>query len=407
MTIKQITNHQIPQNLRRPILTDTQGLPRYWSTIWGTLITHDLEPSTEIKKLRYIDAFYTYCDETFYNGYLDNVLGAIDIPKIGNALEAYFIYLRNRSDLTQSTEVHWQTCIAFVKLILMHLGKSNPNTVSIAAIESKLHHLDMLYGQLRITRSRKPDILRSLPADVVAGLYDVLGPDSESCPFHRERTRWNAFLAFIFMLHLGLRRGEVLLLTADSLKSAYDVKAVKNRHWLDVKKNSDADLSDSRHNRPGIKTSNSIRQIPVSNQTAGLIQTYVDNYRGKPNHPFLFNSQWNRPLSHESLTDYFVKASAALPDSIKKSLIFRRSKNTISPHDLRHTCAVVLLNKLLGDGDSMEEALQKMRVFFGWSRNSDMPQKYARAVFEDRVSTVWANILNDRVAILRNIPAGV
>jgi hypothetical protein len=55
----------------------------------------------------------------------------------------------------------------------------------------------------------------------------------------------------------------------------------------------------------------------------------------------------------------------------------------------------------------MDEALQKMRTLFGWSRNSDMPLHYARAVFEDRLANVWNNAFDDRVAILRALPAGV
>jgi hypothetical protein len=66
----------------------------------------------------------------------------------------------------------------------------------------------------------------------------------------------------------------------------------------------------------------------------------------------------------------------------------------------------VRLNQLLTQGDSMDEALQKLRSFFGWSRTSDMPAYYARAVFEDRLSAVWNNVFDDRVAVLRALPPG-
>jgi len=52
----------------------------------------------------------------------------------------------------------------------------------------------------------------------------------------------------------------------------------------------------------------------------------------------------------------------------------------------------------------MDEALQKLRTFFGWSRQSTMPSRYARAVFEDRLAGVWNNAFDDRVALLRAIP---
>jgi hypothetical protein len=61
-------------------------------------------------------------------------------------------------------------------------------------------------------------------------------------------------------------------------------------------------MDDSRQKRPSIKTVDSNRQVPVSELTSRIIQTYTDNYRGKPNHPFLLNSQWNTALSHDSVT---------------------------------------------------------------------------------------------------------
>ncbi len=57
-----------------------------------------------------------------------------------------------------------------------------------------------------------------------------------------------------------------------------------------------------------------------------------------------------------------------------KILNDRTGMISISPHDLRHTAAVVRMKQLLGKGDPMPEALQKMRSFFGWAANSSMPQ---------------------------------
>ncbi|WP_235974346.1 hypothetical protein [Luteimonas deserti] len=135
-----------------------------------------------------------------------------------------------------------------------------------------------------------------------------------------------------------------------------------------------------------------------------MIQTYVENYRGRPEHAFLLNTQQNSPLSTESLTKMFVKISDCLPSRVRQELIDRSGRRTVTPHDLRHTCAVVRLNQLLQQGDSMDEALQKLRAFFGWSRESQMPVRYARAVFEDRLAAIWDSALDERVAVLRAIP---
>ncbi|UCV16975.1 site-specific integrase [Quatrionicoccus australiensis] len=154
------------------------------------------------------------------------------------------------------------------------------------------------------------------------------------------------------------------------------------------------------------KTHASIRQVPVSELTANIIQSYTENFRGKASHPFLLNSAKGTPLSMEGISVLFNRLSAALPKNVIKQLEDRTGKTSISAHDLRHTCAVVRLNQLLDSGTEMDVALQKLRTFFGWTRNSDMPRKYARAVFEDRLAGIWSNLLDDRVAILRAIPKG-
>jgi hypothetical protein len=167
------------------------------------------------------------------------------------------------------------------------------------------------------------------------------------------------------MLHQGLRRGEVLLLPADTVKSGFDRKANRNRHWLNVQENPYEDAaSDTRYSKPGIKTAASYRQVPVSETIVGIVDTYVQYFRGRSKHSFLLNSQSNLPLS----------------------------------------CAVMRLHQLLAKSDPMDEALQKLRTFFGWSKTSIMPSRYARAVFEDRLSSVWNSAFDDRVALLRALP---
>lgn len=52
----------------------------------------------------------------------------------------------------------------------------------------------------------------------------------------------------------------------------------------------------------------------------------------------------------------------------------------------------------------MDDALQRMRAFFGWSRTSEMPLRYARTVFEDRLASVWKDEFDERVSVLRSLP---
>lgn len=406
MSYLQFSSPEIPESLRLPVLTGQSGIPRYWVTVWSTLSLHDLAPSTAAKKLRYLEALYVYADHVYGPGSLDEAIGGMHMDLLGGMLEGYFVTLRNRLVVTGETEFQWQTGLKFVMDTLQRVGKSGAMQGKLAKTQTKLLRMDTLYGQLRIQKTRRPDMLRSLPAAVVEHLHDVLEPGHPDNPFIKESTKWTVYLAFIILLRLGLRRAELLLMTVNTVKSGFDRQANKTRYWINVEEDKEAAKLDTRRNRPRIKNADSIRQLPISEDTAYLIQSYAENYRGKPNHPFLLNSRWNTPLSTESLTKYFNKLSTALPPPVLKVLRDRNGFSTVDPHDLRHTRAVVVLNMLLRQGDQMDLALQKLRAFFGWSRTSDMPQKYASAVFEDRLSSVWSDVMDDRVEILRSIPRG-
>lgn len=407
MSYKQFsTQLPVPISLKAPVLTDAWGLPRYWVTIWSLINTRDLAESTEMKQLRYIEALYRFCDGLHGDGYLDDTLGACQIKDLSNLLEAYFVFLKNRPAITQAAETQWKTGLSFVKDVVFRISRNGNSMNQLAETESRLLHLNALYGQLHIRKTKHSTILRSLPAAVVSHLYDMLDPESSTNPFSRKRTRWTVFLAFILMLHQGLRRGEALLLPVNAVESGYDARSQKKRFWINVQENKKLVSQDPRSKRPSIKTADSVRQIPVTELTANLIQTYVENYRGKPDHPFLLNTQWNTPLSHDSISSYFAKITRNLPTSVNKTLEDRTGKTSIEPHDLRHTCAVVRLNQLLSKNVPMDEALQQLRTFFGWARTSNMPQRYARAVFEDRLSDVWAKVMDERIEILKSIPLG-
>lgn len=363
----------------------------------------DLASASKRKLLSHIEALYQFSESLHGPGALDDALYSVDVEKLGEILEAYFISIRNLPNINESAQLKWQTAYRFVNDIALRLSKSNLPISQLQQIKVRLDQLGTLYSQLRIGKKRTQDILRALPSTVVEALYGLLDPAAPGNPFRDSTSRWRAFVLFVLLLHQGLRRGELLVLTSDAIKQGYDSKLNRDRFWLSVVENP-YDEEDKRYSTPSIKTVHSIRQVPVSELTTRIVQEYVENYRGKPNHSYLMNSQRGTPLSAESVTKMFQKISQSLPASVIKELKDRTGKTSISAHDLRHTCAVVRLNQLLNQGDSMDEALQKMRTFFGWSRTSDMPRKYARAVFEDRLASVWNNVFDDRVAILRAIP---
>lgn len=396
-----IRNPHVPSYLHGPHLVDSVGLPRFWPSVWAMLRTTGLSESTRSKKLRYIEELYRFSEESGKSE-LDDAIANIDLAYIGGVLEGYVVHLSNREEPPLSTQQKWESAVDFIRDTISRLKDGLIHRYDIHRVEEKLKRLDLLYTQLRVGRPRTQNNLRALPANVVESLYELLDPVSPSNPFRHERMRWRVYIGFILLLHLGLRRGEMLLLPVDAVKSSFDNSLGRMRYWINIKY-PQKDDADKRYTRPNIKNPNSFRQIPISEPIVQLIQAYIANFRGRQEHSLLLSSQMGNPLSAESLNKQFAKLSNALPPSAKKLLEERTGQMYISPHDLRHTSAVARLNLLLANGDSMDEALQKMRSFFGWSRTSTMPLLYARAVFEERLASIWTEKFDDRVAIIRSL----
>jgi integrase len=404
---RQLNSNLVPAALRGPVLVDKTGIPRYWSAIWSATSMAQLASSTLTQKLRYVENLYQHADNLVGANALDDALSGFDDDALATILESWFISIRNQPAVTSADENRWQTGLGFVTDVITWLSRAGSADDRLRHIEQRLHRLSSLYSQLRVRRRAAVDAVRSLPASTIEALYAVLDPECTQNPFLRMKMRWRVYVAFVLMLHQGLRRGEVLLLPADAVKSAYDQKQKRTRYWLNVQENEyEDDDGDPRYSKPSIKTVHSVRQVPVSQLTATIVETYVGNYRGRPDHPFLLNAQSNMPLATETLTKAFALVSRCLPSDVLNELQDRTGKESITPHGLRHTCVVVRLHQLLGQGDSMDEALQKMRTFFGWSSKSVMPSRYARAVFEDRLANVWNDAFDDRVAVLRALPKG-
>jgi len=274
-----------------------------------------LAPATLTKKLRYIESLYLHADALRGNGTLDRALANLDEVVLAELLESWFVSIRNQPAQNDADEARWRTGLSFVQSIVTWLSRSMIPDARLKRIEERLHRLSFLYDQLHIRPRETSQTIRSLPANVVSALYDHLDPVSLNNPFSRENVRWHVYLAFFLLLHQGLRRAELLQLPVDAIKSSYDNRQQRTRYWLNVQTNPYVDEDDDpRYSTPSIKTVQSIRPLPVSEPVAKVVQTYVENYRGQPDHSYLLNSQKNKPLSTESITKLFAKLFIAVDD---------------------------------------------------------------------------------------------
>jgi integrase len=286
----------------------------------------------------------------------------------------------------------------FITDMLRHAG--NSYGARTADMEVRLLRLDALYGQLQPVSKRPPPPIRALPASVIEDLYEIFRPDSPRNPFKAEWIRWRNLLIFMLLLRLGLRRSEAALLLTRSFKEDFDPVAGKKVHWLDVEQ---TDEFDPRYEKPSLKTASSRRQLPIQQEIVVLFQN-VGNHPHNSSYPHLLISQKRKPLSLRSISEIFEVATTALSDQAIKSLE-KQGLQGVSCHDLRHSSAVVRMRRYQDNGDELDLAVEKLRDFFGWTRESEMPRLYAKAYFETSLAEVWDENFDLFVdALRRSVP---
>lgn len=381
---------QLPTILSGPTVTDAMGIPRYAATIWIDFLHGDLAIQTRSAYCRAAAALYDQAEQCVPAIDLDLALLGPNLPDIERVLSAFLLGIQIRSGTSDNSK--WRLARLFVFDFLRFSEIENN------AMRKRLLDLEQRFRQLRPQPPRPPVPVRALPVEVVEDLHELFHPESRRNPYRTEPIRWRNFTIFLLLLHLGLRAGELLGLAAGAVKSELSHVDGVEAFWIDVE--IDDQLVDERARPASLKNVNAIRQLPVPPELAGLCASYLTNFRGDPSHGFLFTSQEGRPLSDRTLGQIFSNAQASLTPAAAAALN-RRQRGNLSPHDLRHTSAVVRLQRYRNAGLSQEEAIERLRPFFGWARDSEMPLLYARAYFEPRFQDVWDECFENTIAALR------
>lgn len=405
MPVFTVSNPRLPPALRGPVLVDVHGRPRYWPVVDSYLLHARLKSSTALNHLRDIERLYAFAGQLWRRDSLDAVIARADLARIDDLLHAYFSKLRRQADETgHPADEAWRVACQFAVGSCERLLVAGPRR-RLAAARELLDRLNRLDHHLVFrSRRRHRDQPRGLPAPVIEDLYELITPDSLRNPFRNQALKWRNFVLVLLLLHQGLRRGEPLLLALDAVKNERDRRTGKQRFWLNVSENP-YERTDPRPDGPALKNRHATRQIPISRALVDAIDAFVESHRGRRDRSYLFYSQKQRPMSKRQVNDMFHVISRNLSRAAQRELWNRERPVKITPHDLRHTCAAVRLNQLVGDDHSrLPMAIEQLRPFFGWTRDSEMPKLYARTYFEAQIAAVWKDDFDARVEFLRSVP---
>ena len=398
-----INSPHLPNHLLGALSVESDGVPRYWIIVWLDSLKPKLAQSTHRRYCRHLSTFYDYSEKLYGRRTFDRAISDLDFDLIETILSGYLYRLRNLQKHEYShNQTHdiWNTCTAFLFDLLNYLVPQSYDNKAGELFERLKHRLN-LYDQLTLRAHARPTSAKVLPAVVLTELCDIFNPDSPSNPFRTEKQRWRNYLIFHFLTSLGVRRSELLLLTTTSVKqdTFYGSNGCQTKAWISIEP-PNPNIRDPRHTEPSLKTSFSARNIPVNSELIAIHDTYLRNFRTRSRYPYLLTSRNGRPLSTARVNSVFARAKDKLSKAALNSIV-NFSPAPISPHALRHTAAVYRIRKYIDQGDSLDIAFEKLRVFFGWSPTSQMPRLYARAYFETSHQEEWSENFDKFVHGLR------
>lgn len=376
------------------------GLPLIAAGIWLSLNELRYSEKYVREHLRAFNQLYCHCERKFGDPlHLDLIIMSGDIDSILSCLRSFIAERQNYASIKAIDQSRSLSLVAsMLKQILSEIRyRNNSPEFDGSKIDRSLSKLDGLYRFLRPLPETKNISVRSLPNSVVNHFFKSLRPEYQENPFRTESAKYRNFLIFTLFYQMGLRRGEVLLLSADCMKMGYDYRESRNLYWLDIKA---PKLHDVRSSKPRLKNVYSVRQIPLPEGLYELLVQYVANYRGRCSHGFLFSSQHDRPLSERTVNNISFNLSKSLPIEARKDLKLRCNASKVTPHNFRHSAAVDRIRSYRHSGIEMDHAEALLRAFFGWSPTSKMPLLYARAFYEEQLNTTWLEKFDQRLTDL-------
>lgn len=210
--------------------------------------------------------------------------------------------------------------------------------------------------------SNDEDARQGLSPSQKAELDRVIVPGNPSNPWRGRHAQERNRLMVLWLLRLGLRRGELLGLRIDDI--AFEVGEVNIVRRAD-------DPEDLRVSQPNAKTRS--RVLALGEELLTLTRSYVLEYRrrtrGARRHHFLFVSTGKgAPLSLNSLNAVFTSLRSRCPNL----------PASLTPHVLRYTFNDVLSEYAEGRGIDEENEKRSRSYLNGWSSKSGMAARYTR-----------------------------
>jgi integrase len=407
---RQVRTIVTPKGERLPLLMRRDGLPDYQSTafVLVEMRARNLSCSAIDKALRAIAILYRFLQSRNANLQTRIRSGRLFTLQELNAL-VHLCRAYASGEAPEDTNVlHWarprggansssacqskfvSTAVTAYRLsvirdfVIWSIRTTNPLSVDGEALTSDFKRLiDSRSPPVRANLSSQREGLSAEEAQLV---LEVVTPGAPSNPWSDEHAQRRNNLIILWLLRLGMRRGELLGVRVS------DIDFVRGR--VTIHRRAD-DIDDPRVLQPNAKTLP--RELEIKRELLELTEDYVLNDRltfsGARRHDFLFvASGTGLPLSASSITKIFrvLSAQPAMQAS------------PLCAHLLRHTWNE-RFSEIVDQRGVPEETEKRARSYLmGWSDISKSAAQYTRRHVKKNAASISLAMQEDALGKARN-----
>lgn len=413
------------------LLFDTEStLPCLFPLLFSLKNLRFQSLATQYSDLKALKDWYVFWYKKYSTSFCESFYSSnYNFELIKNDLDSFIIYLENNNDLADitwlrsNTDVNYETISKKISSLFkfyhfliddyLTIDKQPQLTrTEIKTIKFDIQqYMDFKNKKIRKftnnSKNHKEHVYKSMTNEMVRVLYETITVSSTknlnlNNPFKNRPTQFRNFLIIHLLLNYGLRVGELMLLTVNSIK-----KSVLSESYSLIITNTD-DEYDDRYRKPKIKNEFSYRVITLQERDYRSINIYIKEIRSDINSDILFTSLQApySSLSYSGINKIFKIIDNAVKNKIPHHFDNKAydSIKSITPHVCRHTWAYLMLNYSFKKYENMNKldnsvsnigqnslikAQEDLRVLGGWSPMSLMPNYYGKRFIVER-----ANISN-------------
>ncbi|HFG6816052.1 hypothetical protein U2E65_12620 [Acinetobacter baumannii] len=144
-----LDNFELPAQLRLDTISvSSQGLPYLWPIVYQDLFLGQLAISTQRRKMRSIDQFYSFIETNFADNF-DTVISNPNEKLLSQYCISYFAYLNNSNFSQESQNKNWSIVFEFISKIF-ELITRNTIPSDLFDLNKKILNILLRYKDLRI-----------------------------------------------------------------------------------------------------------------------------------------------------------------------------------------------------------------------------------------------------------------